>query len=477
MKDRSRCVECHLESVPAAGRPYATLNFRKDIVTLCMSCHPMRVSHPVDIAPGKGRGKDLPLDTDGTMTCVTCHNPHSSPYSDLQHAGRSLFEKIRDTAFPYLPGRFRTYFLRIPSPSGQICESCHALQTLVARKTDVTAVDPSRYSGAEACGGCHPLEYRQWKRTPHARMLRSPRKDPSAVIARFADSPPFPSSEIAYVLGSRNVQRFISRKGDSLVVRTPIWLIRGKQWNLSYWREMDWMKSCAGCHTTGLNPFLGRYVAEGIACEACHGPGRAHALSGRPSDIVNPGKLTESRRAMICMSCHTTGHDPTGEFRFPVGYVPGADLRKYYSGLTPKPGQDDKSFKGDGTFADRQAQYLFWRSRMLIVEGETCDLCKNFRAAGMEMKNGGPRTMTAREFCLSCHDGTVQPVPRGHEEINAERGHCLACHPQDRSSAGDLSIHDHKYIPREALSKNDFIPDAVFRSICFKCHPAPTKGA
>ncbi len=477
MKDPSRCGECHLESSPAPGRTYATMNFRKDIFSLCDSCHPMYVSHAVDIAPGQGRGKDLPLDPDGTMTCITCHAPHSSPHSDMKYTGRSLSEKIRDTVFPGVPGRFRTFFLRIPSPSGEICESCHARRALVAGEAKVTGVDPAMYAGSGACRECHPREHRQWKRTPHARMLRSPRRDPSAVIAPFTESRPFPSSEIAYVLGSRNVQRFISRKEGTLVVRTPIWLIRGKQWNLSYWREMDWMKSCCGCHTTGFNPFLGQYAEEGISCEACHGPGRAHVLSGKAGDIVHPGKISESRRAMICLSCHTTGHDRSGEFRFPVGFLPGADLRPYYSGLTPKPGQDDSSFKGDGSYADRLEQYLFWRSRMLIVEGETCDLCKNFRVAQQETRSGGPRKMSALEFCLSCHDGTVIPVPPRHESIMKKGANCLSCHVQERGSGGDVSIHDHKYIPREALPKNDFIPDPDFRSICYKCHPASPKGA
>jgi hypothetical protein len=348
---------------------------------------------------------------------------------------------------------------------------------LAAPKAIVSAPDPAEYAGSKVCVECHPREYMQWKRTPHARMLRSPRKDPKVVVARFAGSTPFPSSEIAYVLGTRNVQRFISRKEGALVVRTPIWLVRGKRWNLSYWREMDWMTACAGCHTTGLNPFLGRYAEEGISCEACHGPGRSHARSGKAAEIVHPGKISESRRAMICESCHTTGHDVTGEFRYPVGFVPGADLLRYYNGLTPKPGQDDSSFKGDNSYADRHAQYLFWRSRMLIVEGETCDLCKNFRVAQQETETGGPRKMTTQEFCLSCHDGTVRPAPRGHEGTAVKSKPCLSCHPTERTGGGEISIHDHKYVPTEALKKNDFIPAPDFRSICFRCHPVPLKGA
>ncbi|MBI5341740.1 MAG: hypothetical protein HZB63_00160 [Deltaproteobacteria bacterium] len=475
MKDPARCGECHMENRPAAGRPYAMMNFRKDIYSLCVSCHPSQIAHPVDIAPGSGRGKDLPLDIDGTMTCITCHAPHAPAFSNRRHTGRTLFEKARDAAFPFLPGKYRTYFLRIPSPAGEICESCHRLRNMKSR-VDVAAVDPAQYAGARACASCHPEAYRRWEHTAHARMLRNPRRNPDAVLAQFTESSPLLSSEIAYVIGSRNVQRFISRKGDALVVRTPIWLVRSKKWNLMYWREMDWLRSCAGCHTTGYNPYLRKYSEEGIGCEACHGPGKKHASTASAADIVHPGKLSEPRRSMICESCHTTGHDATGEYSFPVGFIPGADLRQYFQGLTPKPGQDDASFKGNDSYADRHAQYLFWRSRMLLVEGETCDLCKNFRVGRKEAASNGPKKMTAQEFCLSCHDGTVLPPPRGHSRQGIESTPCLSCHPPARDRNGEVTIHDHRYLPGESMAKNDFLPAPDFRSICYRCHPTPAKG-
>lgn len=471
MKDPSRCTECHLEFRPPSGRPYSMMNFRKDIYSLCVSCHPLPVVHPVDIVPGSGRGKALPLDADGTMTCITCHDPHAPSHSDRPHAGRSLYEKARDTFFPFLPGKFRTFFLRIPTPSGELCEHCHAGRK-TGRGTDVAGVDPALYAGSLACTGCHPREYALWVITPHARMVRNPRRNPEAVLPPLSESSPLLSSEIAYVLGSRNVQRYISVKGESLVVRSPIWLIRERKWNLSYWREMDWLKSCAGCHTTGFNPVLGRYAEEGISCEACHGPGKKHVSSSLAADIVNPAKIPEPRRSMICESCHTTGHDVTGEYRFPVGFTPGEDLQRYFAGLTPKPGQDGASFMGDGSYADRHAQYIFWRSRMLLVEGETCDLCKNFRISRKDAAGNGPRKMTAQEFCLSCHDGTVVPVPPEHGRQNIGSGRCLSCHPPVKSRNGKTSIHDHRYIPPEALTGNDrkSFPDS--RGACFTCHPA-----
>ncbi|GAB4230519.1 MAG: hypothetical protein OHK0028_04990 [Deltaproteobacteria bacterium] len=479
LREPARCPTCHLEDRPAAGRPYRQMNFRKDIFTLCTSCHPSPVTHPVDVAPRRGIVGNLPLDADGTMTCVTCHAPHSRPIASERYVGRTLGAKLRDTAFPLLPGRFRTYFLRVPNTRGELCERCHSPGAIASRRSPGRGTDPAEYAGSRACAGCHPREYEEWSRSPHARMVRSPGTNRGAVLAKFEGSSPFPPSEIAYVLGSRSAQRFVSRKGNDLVVRTPIWIVRSGKWNLDYWREQDWRKSCAGCHVTGYDPDAAAFVEEGIGCESCHGPGHAHAASGRRDGILHPGKIPGPRREMICEACHTTGHDATGEYRFPVGYRPGADLSRYFFGMVPKPGQDDSTFRGDGTAADRHAQFRFWSSRMLVAEGETCDLCKNFRdGPGGSPSSAEPKKMTASEFCISCHGGGALPAPLRHGESNVVRSRkCLSCHPVRRARSGVPSVHDHKFLPEGALGGKAFPPDPDFRSICYVCHPVPGKGA
>lgn len=82
--------------------------------------------------------------------------------------------------------------------------------------------------------------------------------------------------------------------------------------------------------------------------------------------------------------------------------------------------------------------------------------------------------MTTDEFCLSCHDGTVAPYPPRHDPAAMTGRRCLSCHPPERGPSGEVSIHDHRYIPAEALAKNDFIPRPDFRSICFGCHQVPS---
>ena len=61
---------------------------------------------------------------------------------------------------------------------------------------------------------------------------------------------------------------------------------------------------CLGCHTSGYGKPGGfrseeeTPLTKNVGCEACHGPGAAHAKSGEAKDIQRkPG-------AKMCQSCH-----------------------------------------------------------------------------------------------------------------------------------------------------------------------------
>ena len=90
---------------------------------------------------------------------------------------------------------------------------------------------------------------------------------------------------------------------------------------------VSWENRCAGCHQTGLavqvdtasyggtpvEEVVSGYVELNIGCEACHGPGAAHAASHDPADILNPadflaGGVAGVKRANeVCGACHSRG--------------------------------------------------------------------------------------------------------------------------------------------------------------------------
>jgi hypothetical protein len=109
----------------------------------------------------------------------------------------------------------------------------------------VGAVPDPRFKGVSVCQGCHPAAVRQWRRTHHARA--------------WAD------------------------------------LVRLHQ-------EKD--GACAACHITG-----GQARLRDVQCEACHGPGAAHAA--RPTE---PGLIQRQPSEAMCRTCHASEQSPEWQF-------------------------------------------------------------------------------------------------------------------------------------------------------------------
>jgi predicted CXXCH cytochrome family protein len=62
------------------------------------------------------------------------------------------------------------------------------------------------------------------------------------------------------------------------------------------WESRGNPRECLACHTTGYDPVTDVYLAEGVACEACHSPVPAdHPTEPMPSD----------RSGKLCGTCHT----------------------------------------------------------------------------------------------------------------------------------------------------------------------------
>ena len=73
--------------------------------------------------------------------------------------------------------------------------------------------------------------------------------------------------------------------------------------------DEDYKKQCYKCHTTGYREDKGIYAAEGVGCEACHGPGEVYAYLMQAvreeSDVEQGQKLAKiSFDFNICGDCH-----------------------------------------------------------------------------------------------------------------------------------------------------------------------------
>lgn len=117
----------------------------------------------------------------------------------------------------------------------------------------------ARYVGADVCAACHPGAAAVWATTAHARAR-------------------------------------------------DVLLVRSKAWD----------PECLRCHVTGLG-HPGGWAGEDqpqlgfVGCEACHGPGSAHAIA----PAAGYGALPHD--ASACVACHT--HDNSPDYRW-SGYWP-----------------------------------------------------------------------------------------------------------------------------------------------------------
>ena len=223
------------------------------------------------------------------------------------------------------------------------------------------------YAGSETCGECHEGIHEQWARTPHARMRRDTRKYPEAIAAdKFSPDIPFSRKDIHFSIGSHWIQKYLTTIEGELYQLPKYWNITKRDWepySIFNWRSKPYSVNCYGCHTVGFDPATKTHFEDAIGCEACHGPGAAHAGSQDAADIVNPEKIEKQLADMICESCHTDGNDKvTGEFPFAAGFQAGKDLRDYYSDFfLPKPGSK-KWYRGDATYEDRHRMWMFYQT-------------------------------------------------------------------------------------------------------------------
>ncbi len=301
------------------------------------------------------------------------------------------------------------------------------------------------YAGSVKCGECHKETYDQWKLTSHANMLRDAKADPDAVMAKAFSAVPFKKEEIFWTIGSHWIQKYLTFIDNDWYVLPKYWNIPAGDWvaySIFNWREKPYTIHCDGCHTTGFDPETKSFFEPSIGCEACHGPGKKHAESAAPSDIVNPARLSKERRDMVCEQCHTDGKDTKagGQFPFPALYLPGEDLNEYFTDFfTPKP-NSKRWFWGTMDYKERHRMFMFWQSKFYSTT-RACDVCGFDRGLAVKSES----YLTRNEYCGTCHTKIFRLFPV-HSRHSPQEVLCVDCHTPKVTDGGKrYSIHDHKF--------------------------------
>lgn len=260
---------------------------------------------------------------------------------------------------------------------------------------------------------------------------------------------------VTHIMGSgERAISYLHQTPEGRLFELPVsWYSQEKAWGMSpgydranhagFTRQVN--HKCMFCHNAypGVPPEKARtgwdadvlFPAKlplGIDCQRCHGPGARHSASSKPSDIVNPAKLSPERSLEVCMQCHyetTTFRLPDSLRRFGrsfYSYRPGEPLGDYIVHFDHAPGTGH-----EGKFEIVSAAYRLRQSRCFQKsEGRmTCLSCHSphQRAGAISPK------------CASCHASVT-----GHPE--PDNRDCASCHMPKRRTEDvvHVAMTDHK---------------------------------
>lgn len=419
----------------------------------------------------------------------------------------------------------------------------------------------AEYVGAATCGECHSQIFPRWQGSPHAKMTR--KADSATVVGDFTnatwfrdedDSMPaasmyregeryfmalrhpqtaaFVPFEIEYVVGYQYRQTYLTREPGGVLRRLPLQWSTSRRvffpyWNFQegsdptlqdLWAQMGtlnsaWNLFCARCHTTklriesmdaGHTRAVTSWVDDGIACEACHGPGSQHVnyMAGNPVNrlaaflnnhargqpvayIANARDLNKGQSMSVCARCH--GSDilrSTMDIyrRFEPGYSQEGrlnDLSMHFKEAPLVPGHDQPTVEvwKDGRPKGIGMLFRSFVESACYEKGEArCYDCHDPHDNKKPVRPGLLIASSASNgYCLGCHRGAAAGAVGHSRHVEGEPGSfCYDCHmPRHIANAatGQLRFvrsHEMSSVPDPAASVRhgqDGAPNA-----CNDCH-------
>lgn len=386
------------------------------------------------------------------------------------------------------------------------------------------------YGGSASCRECHEEAFAAWAGSHHALAERHPTNgiDPKAFIpartfqhgsqqtllrtnqGRYevvtaglhGTNQAFP---VERVLANNPLrQMLVEFPGGRLQATEAAWDPRSNEWfnvygnedrkpgEWGHWtgRGMNWNSMCATCHNTRVrknydaanDSFRTAMVEQGVGCESCHGPMKAHndwQYANKGKGLKDPTLRKFSRDEMFdtCAACHSRRAEITGDPK------PGD---KFFDHHLLSIVDDSNIYYPDGQVWDEDFEVAAFMGSRMFHKGVRCVDCHDVHT----MKTRLPGNL----LCLSCHSPgmtnapTIDPVTHSRHkvfgydtngnmvnldisaykpaQIKETGGECVNCHMPQTPYMQRHWRHDHGFtIPDPLLTKQFGIPNA-----CNRCH-------
>jgi tetratricopeptide (TPR) repeat protein len=380
----------------------------------------------------------------------------------------------------------------------------------------IAHAEETGFAGSAVCASCHAGESAAWQTSDHHWALREP--DPQSMLGDFnnasfshkgvatrfftKDGSYFVETqgaggspetfEIRYAVGHRPLQQYLVETSQGRLQTLDVaWDVNARKWFHLYpdqdlppgdgmhWTGpyKNWQARCATCHQTGFDKgydFATRTYSTHwkdltVGCEACHGPGAAHAAWASTREGADPyqsqspklGSGQQANELNVCGPCHARR-----EAFSQVQPVAGASFHDNYALalLTP-----------DLYFADGQQKEevfilgSFLQSKMK-ARGVTCSNCHEPHGGGLVAEGNGVCTQchnpAGREEFPTLRKADYDTSLHHHHAVGGETAQCVTCHMPERSYMLIDPRRDHFFRRPDPLqSQAAGAPD-----VCTGCH-------
>lgn len=342
------------------------------------------------------------------------------------------------------------------------------------------AAEP-HYVGTEACAACHAREAELWRGSHHDLAMQPARADTvlgdfddasfehDGIETRFytRDDAFFVRTEgpdgtpgefrVTHAFGVEPLQQYlIDIGGGRLQALTIAWDSRprdegGQRWFDLYPDEriragdplhwtagaLNWNSRCAACHSTSLEkhyePVADSYATTwesiDVGCEACHGPGSAHAEA---PDEVEMAHGSEARAWTFDSEAHTATLARAGNGQREIETCalchsrrtqiaePLVAAGRLLDQIVPAR-LERGLYHDDGQIRDEVFEYGSFVQSAMYRAGVTCSDCHE--------PHGATLVAEGNALCTRCHAASTFDTPEHHHhEPRSAGGYCVDCH-------------------------------------------------
>ncbi len=351
--------------------------------------------------------------------------------------------------------------------------------------------DTVEYVGGETCRGCHADKFESFMHTgmgesfgdatksrskskidEHTLIFDSINnyyykpfwKDDSLYVHEFRldgkDTLYSRVEQIKYIIGSgHHTNSHIYEKNGYLYQAPITFYTQDQKWDFApgfaggFNSRFDRIigTECMNCHNSYSDQPEGsenkyEWVAQGISCERCHGPGEAHVklkTAGELIDtskyvdysIVNPAKLDRKLQMNVCQRCHVQGIAELLPGKSFYDFKPGQHLDSFMNVFIPRYDGNNTKFIM-ASQADRLTQ-----SKCYTLTDMTCISCHNphisTRVTPIDHFN---------QKCTSCHPSESDSFCTLNEgDRMLSDNNCSGCHMPESPSIDipHVTVTDH----------------------------------